>query len=119
RLTSCTQERELARERRRERLAPRLAALASAHEQRGPPALEIEVGPVERDQLCTAKAGLDEREEHEPVALGERDRPGSGAGSQRRRGGARTLSRSASRLPVAASAGLRARRMGREGRCAG
>jgi hypothetical protein len=34
-------------------------------------AFQDEVGPVERDQLGAAQAGLDEREQHEPVALGE------------------------------------------------
>jgi hypothetical protein len=71
RLSCRAQERELTRERRRERLTPRLSALAAAHEQRWASALEIEVGPVECDQLGSAEAGLDERAQDEPVALSE------------------------------------------------
>jgi hypothetical protein len=71
RLPGRAQKRKLVCELRCERLAPRLAALAAANEQRGPTALEVEVGPVERDQLGPAQAGLDEGEQDEPVALGE------------------------------------------------
>src|SRR5512133_522204 len=62
---------ELARQRPRERLPAGLAALAAADEQRRSRSRELEVGPVERDQLRAAQAGLDEREQHEAVALGE------------------------------------------------
>ena len=69
------EERELAGERRCERLAARLAALAAADEQRRPRSLELEVSPVERDQLRPAQARLDEREQDEPVTLGEARAP--------------------------------------------
>ena len=55
RLPLGAEERELARERGRERLPARLAALAAADEQRRPRPLELEVGPVERDQLRPAQ----------------------------------------------------------------
>jgi hypothetical protein len=45
------EERELASERWRERLSTRLAALAAADEQRRAWPLELQVCPVERDQL--------------------------------------------------------------------
>lgn len=62
---------ELARERSREWLAARPAALAAADEQRRPWPVELEVGPVDGDQLRAAEAGLQEREQNEAVALGE------------------------------------------------
>jgi hypothetical protein len=71
RLPFRAQERELAREWRRERLTPRLAALAAPNRQRGPGALEIEIGPVKCNQLGPAEAGLDESEQDEAVAVGE------------------------------------------------
>ena len=50
-------------------LPARLAALAAADEQRRQRPLELEVGPVERDQLRSAQTGLDEREQDDAVAL--------------------------------------------------
>jgi hypothetical protein len=46
-----TEARKLAGERRCERLPTRLAALAATDEQRRPWSIELEVYPVERDQL--------------------------------------------------------------------
>jgi hypothetical protein len=57
-----SKERELASERWRERLSTRLAALAAADEQRRTRPFELEVGPVERDQLRPPQTRLDERE---------------------------------------------------------
>ena len=71
RLLVRAQSGELLRERRCERLAPRLAALARADEDGGVGAIEVDVAPVEGDQLRAAKAGQHERHEHQPVALGE------------------------------------------------
>jgi hypothetical protein len=51
-------------------LAPRLAALAAADEQRPLASVELEVAPLERAQLGATKAGRDEGEQREPVALG-------------------------------------------------
>lgn len=62
-------ERKLAGERRCERLPARLAALAAADEQRRPWPLELQVGPIERDQLRPPQPRLDEREQNEPVTL--------------------------------------------------
>lgn len=45
--------------------------LAAAHEQRRARPVELEIRPVERDQLGAAEAGLDEREHHEPVTRRE------------------------------------------------
>jgi len=60
-----------------------LPALAAPDEQGWPAAVEFEVGPVQRDQLRATKAGLDQGEQYEPVAVGEpvtmaRRRPGRG-----------------------------------------
>jgi hypothetical protein len=66
-----SKERELASERWRERLSTRLAALAAADEQRRTRPFELEVGPVERDQLRPPQTRLDEGEQDEPVPLGE------------------------------------------------
>jgi hypothetical protein len=55
----------------RDRLAARLGTLALADEQRRALALEVDLAPIERDQLGAAQARLDEREQDEPVALGQ------------------------------------------------
>jgi hypothetical protein len=59
------------RELGRERLAARLPAFAAAHEQRGAFAVELEVGPVECEQLGAPQPGRDEQPEHELVTLDE------------------------------------------------
>ena len=90
RRSASPQTRELAGERRGERLAARLAALAAADKQRGALGFEVEVAPVQREQLGAAKTGRDERQEDEPVAL---DKPGrcSARLPAQRRAVARTL----------------------------
>ncbi len=59
---------ELVGERWRQRLAPGFAAFAATHEQRGLVALEVEVAPVEREQLRASQPCRDEGEEDELVA---------------------------------------------------
>jgi hypothetical protein len=54
----------------RKRLTSRLAARPVADEQRGFASLELEVPPLERAQYGATKAGRDECEKGEPVALG-------------------------------------------------
>lgn len=62
---------ELRRERRWKWLPPWLAALTSPHKQRRPPRIEVDVAPIQRDQLGTAEAGRDKRKEDEPIAFDE------------------------------------------------
>lgn len=69
---ACGVERpELAREAARQRLPPRLAALAVPDEQRRLPPVQLEVAPVEGAELGSAEAGHHERQQSEPVAFDE------------------------------------------------
>jgi hypothetical protein len=54
-----------------QRLAARLAALASAHEQRRVLPVKAYVTPLHADQLGSAKPGQHKRHQHESVALDE------------------------------------------------
>ncbi len=62
---------ELSCETGRHRLTPRLSALAAADEQRSLSSVEVEITPLEGAELGAAKAGRHEREQDEPVSLGE------------------------------------------------
>jgi hypothetical protein len=57
---SSADEFELASERGRERLTPRLAALAAPHEQRRSRSVELEVAPAQRDEPGSPQSCLDE-----------------------------------------------------------
>jgi hypothetical protein len=68
---ACVAElQQLMNEAIRQRLTSRLVALPVADEQRGLASVELEVPPLERAQLGATKAGRDEGEKREPVALG-------------------------------------------------
>jgi hypothetical protein len=62
---------QLAGEASRDRLTPGLVALPVADEERPPASVEFEVAPLERTQLGATKAGGDEGEQRELVALRE------------------------------------------------